>query len=210
MNPQTLSMLIAALIGVCGFFFPGIARAEDRSFLDGLRARAPMLPVLAPSEEIGAPKLTVVRFNEAPIQIAGQRYGAIRVICPPGKAVSLAWLFSDTMNVDEYDFIPLRSGAVVGESRRVIYPATASPDPEQERPGRRVSLLPRPWDAFQLHLLAVPARALEPGAEYLIWFRFTDRRPTDLLLGVTFLDPAAKLEPADLSPIFGLPTLDEP
>jgi len=210
MNPQTSSMLIAALFGVCGFFFAGIARAEDKSFVEVLRARGATLPLLAASEEVGSPKFTVVRFNAPPIQIAGERYGAVRVVCPPGKPVSLAWLFSDTGNIDEYDFVPLQSGSVVGDSRRFIYPATASADLEQERSGRRVSSLPRPWDIFQLHVLGVPSRELQPGAEFLIWFRFSDRRPTDLLLAVTFLDPAAKLDPVDLPPIFALPALEEP
>ncbi len=208
MNPQTLSMLIAALVGVCGFFFPAIIRAEDKAFVEVLRTRAPMLPVLAASEEAGSPKFTVVRFNAPPIQIADERYGAVRVVCPPGKPMSLAWLFSDTGNIDEYDFTSVRAGSVVGDTRRFIVPATASTDLEQERPGRRVSSLPRPWDIFQLHVLGVPARELQPGGEYLIWFRFSDRRPSDLLLAVTFLDPAAKLEPLDLPPIFALPALE--
>lgn len=203
-------MLIAALVGVCGFFFSGIIQAEDKSFVEVLRARGATLPLLAASEEAGSPKFTVVRFNAPPIQIAGERYGAVRVICPAGKSISLAWLFSDTGNIDEYDFVPLQTGSVVGDTRRFIHPATASADLEQERPGRRVSSLPRPWDIFQLHVLGVPSRELQPGAEYLIWFHFSDHRPTDLLLAVTFLDPAAKLEPLDLPPIFALPALEEP
>ena len=64
--------------------------------------------------------------------------------------------------------------------RRFIVPATASADPEQERGGRRSSSLPRPWDLFELHVLGIPARLLKPGGEYVIWFRFSDLRPTDV------------------------------
>ena len=52
----------------------------------------------------------------------------------------------------------------------------------------------------------MPARLLRPGDEYLIWFRFTDQRPTDLLLAASFLDPAVKIEPSDLHAVFALPT----
>jgi hypothetical protein len=182
----------------------------QEAFLEVIRARSATLPVLEASAEAGSPKFTVVRFNAPPILTAGERYGAIRVVCPADKPLSLAWFFSDTMNIDEYGLLSPTGARLEVDSTRFIHPAMASADPEQERGGRHASSLPRPWDIFQLHVLGVPARLLKPGSEYLIWFRFMDQRPTDLLLAATFLDPAAKLEPADLPSIFALPALGVP
>lgn len=202
-----------AFIAAVGLMFSGGLFAQEVKAgapIDVIRARVATLPVLEASMEPGSPKFAVIRFNNPPIITAGERFGAIRIVCPPGKPLGLAWIFSDTGNIDEYDFAPLKGGAVDGGSTRNIYPATARPDPEQEKAGRRASSLPRPWDLFELHVLGVPANLLVPGEEYLVWFRFSDRRPTDMLLAATFLDPAAKLEPADLPPIFALPALGAP
>jgi hypothetical protein len=182
----------------------------QQAFLEVIRARAATLPVLDPSSVAGEPKFIVIRFNAPPILSAGERYGAVRLICPPEKPLCLAWLFSDTTNIDEYGLLASTGARLDAESTRLIYPATASPDLEQERAGRHASQLPRPWDVFQLHMLGVPARVLQPGAEYLIWFRFSDHRPTDVLLAATFLDPAARLDPTDLASIFAQPLLDAP
>ncbi len=199
--------LAAALLALLG---ATAGAAEGGNVVDVLRARVATLPVLVASAEAGSPTFTVVRFNEAAIITGGERYGAVRLVCPPGKPLSLAWMFSDIGNIDEYEFAPVRGGAVETASIRQIYPATAAADVDQERPGRRASSLPRPWDLFELHMLAVPARLLQPGGEYLIWFRFSDRRPVDVLLAATFVDPAARLEPADLPAIFALPILGAP
>lgn len=199
----------AVRILLTGLGMAGRVEGQD-TFLEIIRARAATLPVLAASAEAGSPKFTVVRFNAPPIITAGERYGAIRVVCPPDKPCSLAWLFSDTTNIDEYGLLSPGGARLEVDSTRVIHPATASPELDQEQTGRHASSLPRPWDIFQLHMLGVPARMLKPGGEYLIWFRFSDERPTDLLLAATFLDSGAKLEPADLPPIFALPALLAP
>jgi hypothetical protein len=184
--------------------------AEEGAFLEIVRARIATLPALETSAEAGSPKFMVVRFNAPPILTAGERYGAVRLTCPHGKPLSLAWLFSDTTNIDEYGLLSREGARLEPEFSRFILPSTANADPEQEQEGRRASSLPRPWDLFQLHMLGVAARLLKPGHEYVIWFRFSDQRPTDLLLAATFLDPAQKLEPADLPPIFALPALGVP
>ena len=184
--------------------------AEEGAFLEVVRARIATLPVLEPGAAAGSPNFKVVRFNAPPIVVAGERYGAIRVTCPPDKPMSLAWLFSDTTNIDEYGLVSREGVRLESLFTRVIHPATASTDLDDEKPGRRASSLPRPWDLFQLHALGVPAPALKPGEEYIIWFQFSDQRPTDLLLAATFVDPTAKLEGADLSAIFALPALGAP
>ena len=184
--------------------------ADEAAFLEVIRARLPFLPALEVSVEAGSPKFTVSRFNSPPIVTAGERYGAIRVITPPDKPLSLAWMFSDTTNIDEYGLLSRDGVRLEPEFSRFIQPATANADPEQEVAGRRASSLPRPWDIFQLHMLGISARLLKPRTEYIIWFRFSDHRPTDLLLAATFVDPAAKLDAASLPSIFGLPALGVP
>jgi hypothetical protein len=202
-------MKTAALVLLLSLLVRPWADAQD-AFLEIIRARAAALPVLDASLEAGSPKFTVVRFNAPPILTAGERYGAVRVVCPPGKPFSLAWLFADTTNIDEYGLLSPTGVRLEGDASRFIHPATASADLEQERGGRYASSLPRPWDIFQIHVLGFPARLLRPGEEYLLWFRFSDQRPTDLLLAAAWLDPAAKLEPADLPPVFALPALGAP
>jgi hypothetical protein len=188
-----------------------LARAdEEAAFLEIARARIATLPALEASAEAGSPKYTVFRFNAPPILTAGERYGAVRVTCPPDHPVSLAWLFSDITNIDEYGLVSREGVRLEPEFSRFIQPATADADPEQELAGRRASTLPRPWDIFQIHVLGVPARVLKPGGEYIIWFRFSDQRPTDVLLAATFVVPSMKLESADLPPIFALPALGVP
>ena|SRR5688572_32729025 len=184
--------------------------ADHAEFLEVVRARIATLPVLEPGAGAGAPNFKVVRFNTPPIVVAGERYGAVRVTLPPDKAMSLAWLFSDTTNIDEYGLLSRDGMRLESIFTRVIHPSTASANLEEERPGRRASSLPRPWDLFQLHVLGVSARVLKPGGDYIIWFQFSDQRPTDVLLAATFIDPTAKLEGADLSAIFGLPVLGAP
>ncbi len=188
-----------------------LARTDaDEGFLEVIRARTATLPALEPSAEAGSPKFAVVRLNAPPILTAGARYGAVRVICPPDKPLSLAWLFADTTNIDEYGLLSPAGVRMETNATRSIQPATASADLEQERAGHPASSLPRPWDIFQIHVLGIPARLLQPGGEYLLWFRFSDQRPTDILLAATFLDPAMNLEPIDLPPIFALPSLGIP
>jgi hypothetical protein len=187
------------------------ARAVDvdqRAFLEAVRARLAALPVLETGAEPGSPNFKVIRFNAPPIIVNGERYGAVRVTCPPDKPMSLAWLFADTTNIAEYGLVSHDGMRLESVFTRVIHPATASADLEQEKPGRRASSLPRPWDLFQLHALGVSARVLKPGGEYIIWFQFSDQRPTDILMAATFVDPNAKLEGEDLSGIFALPALE--
>lgn len=198
----TLALLAGISIGLAA---PGNG-ADASQVLDAIRAQAASLPVLPASREAGSPKFTVVRLNAPPIVVDGVCYGAARITCPPDVALDLIWLFSDITTIDAYDLVPLKSEAPKDESIRFIYKPTASLEQEENTPrGHPASSFPRPWDLFQLHLLAVPARQLKPGGEYLIWFRFADRRPSDLLLAVTFLPPDPKRTEPELPGVFGLP-----
>lgn len=205
---KTTSVIFTLLLWIGAAAFSCLA--EDDKFLGVLRSRLAELPVLTASSEPGSPRFTVMRLNAPSIYTGGERYGAVKVVCPVDQPVALCWLFSDTTNIDEYGLLSSEGVRLEPEFSRFIHPATANADPEQELAGRRMSSLPRPWDMFQLHMLGVASRHLKPGGEYIIWFRFSDQRPTDILLAATFVEPAMKLDSGDLPPIFGLPTLIAP
>lgn len=164
------------------------------------------LPRLAIAEEAGAPKFTAIRLNDPPLLIQGGRYGAVRILCPSGRQTDLVWMFSDVSNIDEYRLVAIKSGQTLTSGVRQIYPPTARLELDDDAPrGRVASSLPRPWDLFELHLLGVPASVLVPGEEYLIWFRFSDRRPTDVLIAASFIKPLSVMEPMALPPVLALP-----
>jgi hypothetical protein len=179
---------------------------HGRDVDEWIRAQAASMPLLPVGAEAGSPKYTVLRFNATPLLAQGGRYGGVRIACPAGRKLDLVWMFSDVTNIDEYHLISLKPGAVIPDGVRQIYEPTAKLDIEDEAArGHPTSSLPRPWDLFQLHMLGVPAAILVPGDEYIIWFRFSDRRPTDVLMAATFISPLEKMEPAALPPVFGLP-----
>lgn len=191
----------------------GIAplRAQNPEVAEWLRSQLATIPVLPASTEAGTANFTAMRLNTGTLVYKGERYGAVRIQVPAGLPMDLVWLFSDLPNIDEYDFVPIAAGGVSLPSIRQIYPATASLDLDEESPkGRRLGSLPRPWDLFELHLLGFPANLLTPGQEYLVWFHFTDHRPTDVLMAVTLVAPLEKMRERDLPGIVGLPNLLEP
>jgi hypothetical protein len=198
---------LGALLSVAMLAF-AVRAADVRNVDDWIRAQAAAMPLLPIGDEAGSPKFTVMRFNAMPLLAQGGRYGAVRIVCPAGRKLDLVWMFSDVTNIDEYRLIPLKSDHAIRDGVRQIYEPTASLDIDDGNArGRPASVLPRPWDLFQLHMLGVPASALTPGEEYIVWFRFSDRRPTDVLMAATFIPPLQKMEPAALPPAFGLPSL---
>ena len=184
-----------------------LGAGDVRDVDDWIRTQVAAMPLLPLGDEAGSPKFTVMRFNVSPLLAQGSRYGGVRIVCPADRKMDLVWMFSDVTNIDEYRFIPLKPGAAIREGVRQIYEPTASVEIEDDSArGRAASVLPRPWDLFQLHMLGVPAAALVPGDEYIVWFRFSDRRPTDVLMAATFIPPLQKMEPVALPPVFGLPS----
>lgn len=201
-NSRNLTLLLGAMIG----FLATMGGAEGLAVDDWIRAQAATLPVLASGEDAGSPRFTVLRFNTVPLLAQGSRYGAVRIVCPANRKTDLVWMFTDVTNIDEYRLIPLKPGPEVSSAVRQIYLPTASLDGDEDSArGRAMSSLPRPWDLFQLHMIGVPAALLMPGDEYIIWFRFGDRRPTDVLLAASFVAPLPTMEPAALPPVLALP-----
>jgi hypothetical protein len=176
-----------------------------------LRNAALAAPLLLLSQNGDALAYQVIRFDSPGVRYGGQRYGLVRLKLPEGAARPVVWLFSDVGNIDEYDMLPLRGGpdrSAVRGSMRVIYPALSSLDSEVEA-GRRARSLsfPRPWDLFETHLLGVPAERLKGETEFILWFRFGDARPADVLMAARVLDEGTEMQPGLLPAWMGLPEL---
>jgi hypothetical protein len=187
----------------CGAGTFALAAGED--VLAAIRAGAGAAPRLEPGLP-DAPKFQTLRLNQVAVNHRGERYAAVRLKVPEAPARPLVWMFAELGNIEEYELMPAVGGPPIRGNLRVIYPPLAREE-DEERSWSKTLALPRPWDAWPLHLLGVPAELLRPGEDYIIWFRFADRRPTDVLLAATFLDPAVKLTPAMLPGVLGLPEL---
>jgi hypothetical protein len=191
---------IAALL-----YARALAFAANEEALAAIRAGAGAAPVLEPGLP-DSPKFQTLRLNHTVISHRGERYAMVRLKVPVAPRRPLVWMFADLDNIEEYELMPAAGGPSIRGNLRVIYPPLTC-EQEEERPWQRGLALPRPWDAFPLHLLGVPAELLRPGEDYIVWFRFGDRRPTDVLLAATFLDPAVTLNSKMLPGVLGLPEL---
>ena len=189
------------------FVFLLPARAVDPNLAKAIREAASQAPLLEPFTP-GEPKYQVFRLNTAVVSHRGQRYSVIRLRIPAGPRQPLVWMFSDLTSIQEYELVRKRDDRPVRGNLRVIYPQLTDPDLEEEEKPPKVSLLlPRPWDLFEFHLLGVPEELLQPDEEYLVWFRFGDARPMDLLLAAVFLKHGTRLSESALPAMLGLPDL---
>jgi hypothetical protein len=186
---------------------PLLARsaATEMDRLNAIRAYAERAPILETIVGPGAPKYQVIRLNASAQEYAGNRYGMIRLKLPPGQSYTLVLLFADVGNIVEYELMPAKRGAMpLKGNTRLIHPALVDHDREDEAETSKLTL-PKPWDHFELHLLGFGPELVKPGEEYLLWFRFADQQPADVLLAATLLKGAVDLEPEKLPPLFGLP-----
>ncbi len=193
-----------AFIGLAALVSTIAAEKPDRTQIAAAMARAPILDA---GTKVGEPLFKVIRLNESPSDAPDRiAAGMVRIHLPDTPPKSMALLFSDSSNLAEYQLISVETGTVVSGNTRAIIPAMASLEIDgggnQPPPNLR---LPRPWDLFELHILGFPSSVLKAGADYILWFRFSDRRPTDLLFAVTLLDPATSLDPGSLPGVMALP-----
>lgn len=187
------------------------SQAEEASRLRILRESAGTAPVLEVTKANQKPLFQVVRLNAQAIEIAEVRYGVVRLKLPPDSVGPMIWMFADVGNIDEYELMSAQGGAPIRGNLRHIYPPLTNRDEEaSDRPRLKAHSLPKPWDLLELHLLGYPAAILQPDTEYLIWFRFSDRQPADILMSAAVLEPAVKLEAEILPGLLGLPELGLP
>ena len=182
------------------------ARAADPDLAKAIREAAAQAPMLEPFTP-GEPKYHVFRLNTAVVSHRGQRYSVIRLRVPAGPRQPLVWMFSDLTSIQEYELVRKRDDRPIRGNLRVIYPQLTDPDLEEEEPAGKALLLPRPWDLFEFHLLGVSEELLQPDEEYLVWFRFADARPVDILLAAAFLKSGTRLSESALPGLLGLPEL---
>jgi len=194
--PDTLLILFA--ISVTSW--AGVSEAlRDET----IRTNAGKAASLETSSTIGNAKFQVIRLNVEALDIGGERYGMVRFKTPKARPVSLVWMFADVGNIEQYELIPLKPGDPV-RGNRLIYPPLNEPEKLLEGEKKAELSLPKPWDQLELHLLGVSAAMLAPGEDYVIWFRFGDRQPADVLLAATFTETGT-VDPAKLPEILGLP-----
>jgi len=181
------------------------ARAADPELLHALReasASSPVLEAFVP----GQPQFHTFRLNSEVVKHKGEYYSVVRLHAPAGPRRPLVLMFSDVGTVQEYELIRKAGDSPIRGNLRVIYPRLTDPDHDEKEPSPEQTLtLPRPWDLFELHILGVPEKMIQPDEEYLLWFRFEDRRPADILCAAVFLPPGTPLVEGALPKSLGLP-----
>jgi hypothetical protein len=187
-------------------FNTGAQTASPRD--QALRNAASSAPLLQVSENADGLVYQVLRFSPPGVRFGGQRYGLVRLKVPGEGLRPVVWLFSDVGNIEEYDMLPMSGGGPVRGNMRVIYPPLSSLDIDEETRRRpRNIAFPRPWDFFETHLLGVGPELLKGESEFILWFRFGDARPTDVLMAARVLDAGTAMEPGPLPGWLGLPEL---
>jgi len=177
--------------------------------LEAIRTLASHSATIDPAVAEAKTKYQVFRLNTTPVEYAGRRYDAVRLKLPPGDSYTLAILFVDVGNIVEYEVMPILAGSLpVKGNTRLIHPAFEKHDHEVESDHPALSL-PKPWDHFELHLLGFSPELVKPASEYLIWFRFADAQPADVLMAATLLRGTVDVTPEKLPAIFGLPKAEQ-
>ena len=181
------------------------ANALDKDLARAIREAPATAPVLEPFAP-GQPKYQVLRLNSVVVSHQGERYSVVKLRVPPGPRQPLVWMFSDIGTIQEYELVRQFDDRPIRGNLRFIYPRLNDPDlAEDSESAQRRLPLPRPWDLFEFHVLGVPEVLLNPGEDYLLWFRFEDSRPADVLLAAVFLKAGTQLSQAALPAIVGLP-----
>jgi hypothetical protein len=181
------------------------AETVDMVRWDAIRGFLNQAPTLETVAGPGAPKYQVFHLNTSPQEHAGDRYGLVRIKIPASGSYTLVMLFADVGNIVEYEIMPESKGAApLRGNTRLIHPAFVDHDHEEAAELKDLTL-PKPWDHFELHLLGFGPDLLKSANEYLIWFRFADKQPADVLMAATLLKGSADIVPEKLPAVFGLP-----
>jgi len=173
--------------------------------LEAIRAFAAGAVTVETTAGPGTPNYQVIRLNTQTQEHEGERYGAVRLKMPEAGIYTLVILFSDVGNIVEYEMMSVREGtAALRGNTRFIHPAIVDHDQEGEAETSDLTL-PKPWDHFELHLLGFGPDLLKTGEEYVLWFRFADKQPADILFAATLLKGPVDIAPEKLPGILGLP-----
>jgi hypothetical protein len=195
----------AAVLIFCNVPFMGWSEPLETARLDAIRGFAAQAPTLETVIGPAPANYQVIRLNARSHAYAGHRYGVVKLKLPGDDPYTLVILFADVGNIDEYEIMSVREGGMpLRGNTRLIHPALADHDEVEESELRDLTL-PKPWDHFELHLLGFAPELLKPGEEYLIWFRFADKQPADVLLAATLLKGTADIAAEKLPLIFDLP-----
>lgn len=200
-----MSRVLTTIMSCLAALPAALGEGADMDRWDAIRGFAAEAPALEPTMGPAPPKYQVIRLNTISQTYDGDRYGVVRLKLPSAEPYTLVVLFADVGNIVEYEIMPVAKGAApLRGNTRLIHPAFADHDHEEE-PEPLELALPKPWDHFELHLLGFAPDLIKSTNEYLIWFRFTDKQPADVLLAATLLKGPVDLAPEKLPRIFELP-----
>jgi hypothetical protein len=195
----------AAVLMLCIVPFMAKSESPERGRLDAIRGFAAKAPALETVIGPAPANYQVIRLNTRSQEYDGHRYGVVKLKLPDDDPYTLVMLFADVGNIVEYEIMPMKEGVMpLRGNTRLIHPALADDDEVKDSDYPDLTL-PKPWDHFELHLLGFAPELLIPGEEYLIWFRFADKQPVDVLLAAILLKGAADIAAEKLPMMFGLP-----
>jgi hypothetical protein len=140
------------------------AQTQGKAFTGPLQSVAARFREVPTSPEPGKPL-----WHRLTLNARGKKLDAVRFRVPGGEKRGMAWAFVPPANLSGWYIIPT-SGEMTGFKKFF-------------RPGARQVLGAKaPEGARLVYLQSLGAAHLEPGAEYLLWFRFRDDKPVPLYL----------------------------
>ena len=150
------------------------AQKQGPAFTGPLQSVAPRFREVPAAAEPGKP-----RWHKVTLNSRGKKIDAVRFRVPEGEPRGMAWAFVPPANLAGWYILPA-SGEMKQGFRKFF------------RPGARQVLGAKaPPGAKQVLLQSLGADHLEPGGEYILWFRFKDEKPAPLHLTIA-LPPAAE------------------
>lgn len=123
-------------------------------------------------------------WHKLTLNTRGKKLDAIRFRVPEGEARGMAWAFVPPANLAGWYIIPT-SGEMEG-FERFFRPSA-----------RKVLGAKSPEGAKQVLLQSLGASSLEPGGEYLLWFRFRDEKPAPLYVTIALPPATVKADQLD-------------
>jgi hypothetical protein len=139
-----------------------------------LQSVAGRFAVISPASEAGKAQWAAVTLNQR-----GKRVDAVRLRVPEGGRRDLVWAFAyPEKTLDRWYILPAKGPA--GQGFKNFWKATPRQAFGSNEPKLKVIV--------QSH----SGEYLEPGEEYVLWFRFTDDQPATLWIKAALLPQAAK------------------
>ena len=160
---------------------PKAAEAQQLKIIEAmsekLRARIDELPVLIPAgHALGKPVERTVTLNRNAVIVEGQRFDGVVVVAPMAKA-SFGWAFAPPANSATW-YIFREKGEMKGFADFLRRTRAQVPQAAAMKPEAVANLMFQKLDSAQW----------TAGERHVLWFRFTDDKPTELSLRAGFFE----------------------